>query len=48
MIDTKHYSKSTTEKKMTKIAVLISLISIIILLVVGVLACHEEKGLITP
>jgi len=34
------------EEKMTNIAVLINLFSIIILLGLGVLACHEEKGLI--
>ena len=33
---------------MISITVLISLISIIILLVVGVLACHGEQGLIMP
>ncbi len=36
------------EEEMTNITALISLLSIIILLVVGVLACHEEKWLITP
>jgi len=36
------------ENEMTGITIIISLIAIIILLVVGVLARHEEKGLIMP
>ncbi len=46
MVDIKRISKFKINngRKMTNLTVLINLISIIILLVVGVLACHGEKG----